>query len=268
MRTDADKTQGRMTVRKKLLTILVVEDDLKIFKKIEWQILRTFNRQVQILKATTFEEGKDIILQGLVDISLIDLRLPDGHGEDLIALIRTQSLFQPIIVQTTETDTAYQAKVHNQYENLIYLTKEVLFDELATRLKKAKAKWQMYATLRLALPNQNKVDSIDINEVCYVSPIPSTANLHIEFYDFDQETYKSIEIKYMNLKQFMSTYNEVGYFLRCHNSFVVNKKMIHSYSRLDNQIKMLYPRKGQYDIMIGVSEKYKKDVKLQLKGLY
>jgi DNA-binding LytR/AlgR family response regulator len=254
-------------MRKKLFTILVVEDDLKILKKIEWQILRTFNRQVQVLKATTFEGAKEIILQGLVDISLIDLGLPDGHGEELIALIRERSRYQPIIVQTTEKDTAYQAKVHNEYERLIYLTKEVLFDELSDRLKVAKKDWEMYASQRLAILGQNKVNSVDINEVCYVTPISNT-HLHVELYDFNTETYKSIEIKYMTLKQFVDIYNKSGYFVRCHNSFVVNRKMVHSYSRTDNQIKMLYPRKGKYDILINVSEKYRRQVREKLKGLF
>ena len=254
-------------VRKKLLTILVVEDDLKILRQIEHQILRTFNRQVQVRKALTFEEGKEIILQGLIDISLIDLDLPDGHGEDLIALIRKQNFYHPIIVQTTEKDTAYQAKLHNKYENLIYLTKEVLFDEIATRLIKAKARWQRDASQRLMFPGR-KSDSVDINEVCYVSPITGTPDLHVELYDFGQEAYKSVVLENMNLKQFMEAFNELGWFFRCHNSFIVNKKMAHSYCRTDYQIKMLYPRKEDYDVLIDVSETHRKQARKELKGLY
>lgn len=255
-------------MRTKLLTILVVEDDVRILSEIEWQILRTFNRQAQVLKATTFEEGKEIILQGLVDISLIDLCLPDGHGEELIALIRKKSRYQPIIVQTTEADTTYQAKIHNKYERLIYLTKDTLFNELSNRLKTAKADWEMYASQRLALSSRSEVNSVDINEVCYVTPISNSPHLHAELYDFDRGVYHSIEVKYMTLKQYIDMYNTSGYFLRCHNSFVVNKKMVRSYSHADHQIKMLYPRKGDYDILIEVSETYKKNVRNHLKGLY
>ena len=253
-------------MRKKLLSILVVEDDVKVLRQIEWQILSTFNREVQILKAETYEIGKEITLQGLVNISIIDLGLPDGHGEELIALIREKDRYQPIIIQTTEKDLAYQAKVHNKYGRLIYLTKEVLFDELSDRLQEAKMDWEIYASQRLAFPSQSNFDSVDINEVCYVTT--DHPHLHIEFYDFDTKTYESIEVKYMTLKEFMNTYNQSGYFLKCHNGYIVNRKMVRSYSRTDNQIKMLYPRKGGYDVLIEVSETYRRNVKNQLRGLY
>ena len=88
----------------------------------------------------------------------------------------------------------------------------------------------MYASQRLALFGRSKIDSVDINEVCYLTPIPDSSHLHAVLYDFHKEAYRSIEIKNITLKQFVDLYNKAGYFLRYHNSFVVNRKMTSSYS--------------------------------------
>jgi len=98
---------------KRLLSVLIVEDDLQILREIAIHISKQFGREVQILKATTLKEGMDIVGQRLFDIAIIDLLLPDGHGEELIALIRENDPDLPIIVQTTERDTAYQVEIHN-----------------------------------------------------------------------------------------------------------------------------------------------------------
>jgi len=253
-------------MKRKLLSILVVEDDVKVLKTIEWQTLSTFNRQVQILKAETYEIGKEIILHGLVDIAIIDLGLPDGHGEELIALIREKDRYLPIIILTAEKSPEYQAMVHNKYGRLIYLIKEISFSELSKRLEEAKMDWEMYASQRLSLPEGSSFDSIDISEVGYVTV--EAPHLHIELYDFDRKAYRSIEVKNMTLTKFMETYNGSGNFLRCHNSFVVNKKMIHSYSRTNNEVKMLYPCENGYDIFIDVSKRYRSKVRNEIKGLY
>ena len=153
------------------LSILVVEDNTEILDKIISRIAYQFGFGVQILTAKRFKMAKSIIEKKLYDIAIIDLQLPDGHGEDLIALIREKNFFIPIIVQTSEESVAYQAMVHNKYENLIYLTKDTLFDELENRLEKANRRYQKSSNLRLATHGGSKIDCIDINDICYISSI-------------------------------------------------------------------------------------------------
>jgi len=249
-------------------SILVVEDDIRILRQIVLHISKQFDRQVQILQANTFEQGKAIIEQGLFDIAIIDLGLPDGDGEGLIAMIREQSAYLPIIIQTTHDDATYQAKVHNRYEGLIYLTKDTLFEELAIRLIKAKDKHEMIASNRLAIRGYKKYESLDIDEVCYVTKVTDSQHLHVELYSFSKGEYYHFVIEYMTLTDFIRTYNATGYFLRCHNSCIVNRKMIRSFSRTDNQLTMLMPMINGNDVKIDVSQTYRGEVMNTLKGLY
>ena len=253
---------------RRLLSILIVEDDLRILREIEVHISRQFGREAQVLKATTLKEGADIIKQGRFDIAIIDLLLPDGHGEDLIALIRENDLDLPVIVQTTEDDKAYQAKIHNEYGCLIYLEKHLLFKELNGRLKVAANKHRRLVAERLSVVSHKRIDILNVHEVCYVSKVPESNNLHVELYDFDKKDYKFFVITDMTLADFIKTYNASGYFLRCHNSYIVNRMMIRFFSRTDSKITMLMPRKNGGDVIIDVSEKYRKEMRDELKGLF
>jgi len=253
---------------KRLLSVLIVEDDLQILREIAIHISKQFGREVQILKATTLKEGMDIVGQRLFDIAIIDLLLPDGHGEELIALIRENDPDLPIIVQTTESDTAYQAEVHNEYGGLVYICKPNFLKEFSKRLKVAVNKHKRLSAERLSVVTHKRIDILDIDEVCYVSRIPESNNLHVELYDFEKKDYKFFVIEYMTMAEFIETYNASGYFLRCHNSYIVNRMMVKSFSRTDSQITMLMPRKNGADVIIDVSEKYRKEVRNLLKGVY
>ena len=250
------------------MTVLVVEDDPNILRKIEQHIFLAFDYESQVLKAKTFAQAKEIIESGLVEISIIDFTLPDGHSEDLIALIREQPRRHPIIVQTTIKDRDYQIKIYKEYGDIIYLTKDVLFEELTEHLLEARASLKDTATHRLAIPGQKIITSLDINQICYVTTIMGTNNLHVELYDFEEKAYTYTEINNMSLDKFMQEYNELGTFLRCHKSYIVSIKMIEQVSRDDNEILLLYRRKYHGEVKIDIGKVYKKDVLAVLKGLY
>lgn len=254
--------------KKTLRTILVVEDDEKISAKIHSHILNVFNRQVQIKEAKTMKDAEKVLDQGMVDISIIDFALPDGDGENLIARIRKESRYHPIIAQTTNVDMQYRIKIYEQYYPIMYITKDVLFERLTECLTWAVADLEFRAPHRLSV--SSAIGSMDINEVCYIKRMMNTNHLHVELYDFDQEAYKSVEIKNMSLAQFMKKYNKTGYFIRCHNSYIVNKKMIKDVDRTNSEIVMLHPCKDGYLVRVemSVNGKYRKDVLAQTEGVY
>ena len=255
-------------MRKRLLTALLVEDDVHILNRIHRQIINVFDRQIQVLKATTFEEAKEIAAQRLFDMSIIDIILPDGSGEALIADIKSWSPIHPVIVQTTIEKMQYQLKLLKEYERIKYLTKETLFKDLDRALLWAKSEATAALAQRIAIPGKQEIDSISVEEVCYVLPITKSNHLHVELYDWKTGKYSRTEIKNMTLNQFMDNYNALGYFLRCHTSCIVNKKMIKAASKLHNEITLLYPRENGLDVVLQISEKYKKEVFELLKGLY
>ena len=254
-------------MRKKLITVLLVEDNVPIANRIRWHITKAFNRELQVLVAKTFKEAKEIIEQGSVDIFIIDFGLPDGDGEDLIKMIRASTQVHPIIAQTTIQDKEYQLKIFKTYGRIKYLTKDILFEELEDCLMWARTEIANPLIQRLAIPGRSTLDSINIYEICFVERIAEARNLHIELYDSEAKAYKFSEIKNMSLDKFMTEYNALDIFLRCHQSYTVNKKMVEQVRYKDNEILMLYRREKDKEVLIPIGSTYKKSVLSQLKGL-
>lgn len=46
----------------------------------------------------------------------INFGLPDGHGMDLIEMIRAQKIEYPIIVQTEHDDWDYKLEIYDKYD--------------------------------------------------------------------------------------------------------------------------------------------------------
>lgn len=260
-------------MRKSFITVVVVEDSKKFVKLIVQEIKWLFRGNVQILVAKTFKEAKDIINQGLGEIFFIDFGLPDGHGVDLIELIREKEIEYPIIVQTDNNDRDYKLEIYDKYDNIKYLTKDELFEKLPKRLVKAKIDVERALENRIAIRGKKIIDTISADELCYVMSIPESHHLYVELYSIETKAYYNVEIKNMNLDQFMKEYNAHGIFLRCERSFIVNIKMVKSVFKNDNEI-LLIPKKkdkkgeSKKEVRISIGGTYKKKVLARLKGLY
>jgi len=118
-----------------VLNVLLIEDEALFAKSVKRRLERESYR---CTIASTIAEGKAYLLQQLPDIVLLDVRLPDGSGLDLLTLIRNQdepSKQLPIIVMTAygELDDAVLAMKLGASD---YLKKPVDLDELILILSK------------------------------------------------------------------------------------------------------------------------------------
>lgn len=249
-------------------TILVIEDNSRISKRIKRHILKAFAKEVQILIADTFETAIDLIEQDVADIFIIDLELANGNGEELLKIIRKRSHLHPVILQSIIHDVAYQLKIFQTYDRVKYLTKDVLFDKLTVSLDWALRERAITTTHRISIPGRVITDSLNVFEICFIEKIPNERHLHVELYDFESRSYRFAEIRNMSLDTFLSEYNQLGIFLRCHQSFIVNKKMVEQLHHFDDEILMLFRGENNREIRIPIGGTRKKDVLNELKGLY
>lgn len=106
--------------------ILIVEDDLSFTALLEDFLKR---HQFEVSVAPTIKSGISLLQDELFDLVLLDYRLPDGTGLDVLRLqwVREQGI--PIIIMTSFHDikTAVKAIKHGAYE---FITKPVNPDEL------------------------------------------------------------------------------------------------------------------------------------------
>lgn len=246
-----------------MMTILLIEDNKEILRYLERLIALHFKHDFQILKAETFFDGKKIIESRLADIFIIDFNLPDGDGLDLIKLIRTHyPRWQPIIVQTVRDDTTYQLDVYKSYGNIVYLTKDIVFEELVEHLANAKEDLKDQTNDRLIISGRSVFEALDTRGICLISKVPNTNNLEVTSYDIRTQDFKYKEIPSMSLDSFLKQHNSSDVFIRCHKSHIVNKKMIEKIDRIDNKVLLKYK-----NLRVELGDAYKKEILQAMRGL-
>jgi DNA-binding NtrC family response regulator len=125
-------------------TILVV-DDQEAIRHFLSKALQAEGHSVQT--ASCAEEARHVLSREGPDIALVDLKLPDANGLDLMAEMREAlpSLQVVIITAFGEVETAVEAMKRGAYD---YIAKPVHLDELGVVIRKALATKQ--ASLELS----------------------------------------------------------------------------------------------------------------------
>ncbi|MBX2964026.1 MAG: sigma-54-dependent Fis family transcriptional regulator [Cyclobacteriaceae bacterium] len=113
--------------------ILVVEDD-RTFARILEGFLGKLGHTV--LKADTGEEGYRLFLNSTCNLVLLDFRLPDATGYELLVKMKSEKPDVPVILMTSFSDirTAVKAIKAGAFE---YVTKPVNPDELQLLIRQA-----------------------------------------------------------------------------------------------------------------------------------
>ena len=254
-------------MKRRMATVLVVEDDPVIAKHIKFHIWKTFERTFQVVVANDYQTAKELTEGGHIDIFMIDFLLPDGHGEDLIKLIRKKSFKHPIIAQTVKDDLKYQNKIYREYGRIKYLTKSELYVSMKNAFSWAKTELDDSLRSRILLPGPKR-GSFNVKEVCYIERMPNSRSINIELYDVERKIFYYEEMRNLGLEKFLAAYNELGIFMRCHLSYIVNRLMIEEVDTLSNEILLLCRGENEREIRIPIGPTHKKDVLLQLRGLY
>ena len=82
-------------------------------------------------------------------------------------------------------------------------------------------------------------------------------------YDVKTEDFKYKEIVEMSLNRFLELYNQSKLFVRCHRSYIVNRKMIENILHTENKILLKHK-----NVKIELGESYKKSVLNATRGVF
>jgi two-component system sensor histidine kinase UhpB len=99
------------TMDKKMLDVLVVEDDIVDYKAVERALARYRDPVFALHHAETLEKGQHMLEDRDYDAVILDLGLPDVHGMDSLVHFHANAPATPILVLTGQGDvrTANQA---------------------------------------------------------------------------------------------------------------------------------------------------------------
>jgi len=113
--------------------VLIIEDDITFTQMLEGFLSRN---QYNVTIAHNIKAGSALLQQDKVDVLLLDYRLPDGTGMELLEKLKASGLHIPVVIMTSFNDirTAVRAMRMGAYE---YITKPVNPDELLMILQDA-----------------------------------------------------------------------------------------------------------------------------------
>lgn len=158
------------------MTILIIEDEARIAKRIERMTRDFFDKEVQILLCDSLENGLNTIEMQTIDLLLLDLNLNGEDGFDVLQSVTARS-FQTIIISayTEKAITAFN------YGVLDFVPKP--FDE--TRLSQAFTRFtssekQLNGAIQfLAVRKAKTIKLINIKEIKYIKGAGIYTELHL-----------------------------------------------------------------------------------------
>ena len=136
--------------------IIVLEDDLVVRRSLEQQLRY---KRYDVASATTIAEAQELLTKDNFDLMIVDVRLPDGNGIDLLKQLQSRPA-KPLIVMVSGFGTVDLAVECMSNGAFTFLTKPFSPEQLAVTLKKAEEHTQ------LVMVNQFLSHGED-DETCY-----------------------------------------------------------------------------------------------------
>jgi DNA-binding NtrC family response regulator len=119
--------------------IIVLEDDLVVRKSLEQQLRY---RRYDVASATTIAEAQELLTKDNFDLMIVDVRLPDGSGTDLLKQMQSRPS-RPLVVMVSGFGTVDLAVECMSNGAFTFLTKPFSPEQLTVTLKKAEEHTQL-----------------------------------------------------------------------------------------------------------------------------
>src|SRR2546421_399874 len=119
--------------------IIVLEDDLVVRKNLEQQLRY---KRYDVASASTIAEAQELLTKDNFDLMIVDVRLPDGKGTDLLKQLQSRPV-KPLVVMISGMGTVELAVECMSGGAFTFLTKPFSTEQLAVTLKKAEEHTQL-----------------------------------------------------------------------------------------------------------------------------
>jgi DNA-binding response OmpR family regulator len=121
-----------MTQEKRRRCVLIVEDEPAL--RLSYQ--RAFQPRYDLVFASTGAEAMELLAQHKPDVAVLDMRLPDTDGVELLRRIRQSKPTLPVIITTAYMSIEPQLKALD-LPHSGYIVKPFRLDELGARIDAA-----------------------------------------------------------------------------------------------------------------------------------
>jgi len=135
-------------------TILIVEDDESMRDTLEVFLKKDY----RIIQADTGEEALEKLKENEIQIALIDIRLPDISGTEILKTIKRERPYMECIVMSAINDAETSAECF-KIGALDYFTKEFDYDILRQRIRNAASLYYKKRQIRHLLSKIQMLES-------------------------------------------------------------------------------------------------------------
>lgn len=233
-----------------MLRVLIVEDDNKIQEQIE-KTIHQIGQNFKTLVAHNIKMALMLAESFAIDIFILDVALPDGNGLDLAKRLRVTYPNQPMIIESTEQDLSYQKRVHDEIENLAFLEKPYPWEKLKRKVSRAADIAKSLATKKLVIEQNGLSYFFEINDILYIETIKGAKMIEIVSYDREVENLKKVRFRDVPLSKLMENLPDKNTLIRCHNSYIVNPKMMTKWNHSSLQGNSIVLKYQNIEVPIG-----------------
>ncbi|OQP58578.1 LytR/AlgR family response regulator transcription factor [Niastella populi] len=213
--------------------ILIIEDEATIRKELEWLVSK--RQEFNLLgSASTVTDAVEKIVQLKPDLVLMDIQLPDGNAFEILNQVPDPSF--SVIFITAFNHFAIKAIKHGAID---YLLKPIDEEELYSAMDNYNRDNSSFTSRQLEIINENQKSSKQQNSRICISTLES-----LEFFKITDILYLSGDGSYTHFyleggnriisSKPLKFYEELlpaDYFLKCHQSYIVNISSIVRYLR-------------------------------------
>lgn len=218
------------------MKILLVENELNIREALKKMLTLILPDSIIVGETGYIQEAKQLIINLQPDIILLDIELEDGTGFELLESLE----FSDFKVVFTTAYNQYAIKAF-KFSAVDYLLKPIDPSDLKNTIEKItsiinneKQQLALIETLRENLSQKNKKIVLKTSDFTHFISLDEIIRLEADgsYTLFITESKKIIVSK--NLKYYEELLG--GYFIRCHQSHIVNPTRIKSLDKKDNII--------------------------------
>lgn len=220
-------------------TILIVEDNALVRNEIQ-KLINSMGNNVKVMNARNGNEALQIADHMSIDVFVIDIGLPDCDGIELSIQLRRTYPHTPIIIESSNCDSIYKNKVHDQIENLAFLTKPFSASKLIAKITHALNLADILSDSILKIRQNNYLRVIKIKEIIYIEKIKGQKKIAIATYSDYKKSVIIEEFSGCSLRAILDIPDDKKELLRCHKSYAINPKMIERLNYGSDTISLKY----------------------------
>jgi len=223
-------------------TILFLEDDKIINQEISTGLKAGLGEAAQVLSAYTIQEARQMMQDLKIDLSIIDLELPDGNGSDLARDLRKADENMPIMIASSHTTEQLHAELNNELDLFLVLKKPFKAEDILPRIKSNLRKVKRREEPALSLKDGRTRFKIPISTIIKIETIKRKKRIEITILQGDGVT-SLREFPMQSMEDFMQLLGKSKALVRIHQSTVVNPDFVLHYDGAVNELHLKHTKR-------------------------